>query len=96
MCCRKAGLKGLGIAIFDKVLYFCKMERIKTFVELHAFGVCDYLGNKLNIPIAHLRLFFVYTSFITAGSPIIIYLILAFLLKIKNYLKGKINPIWDF
>ena len=71
------------------------MYRMKSFLEMQVFGVCAYLGEKLSMPIAHLRLFFIYASFLAIGSPIIIYLGLALLLKLRNYIHGKINPIWD-
>jgi len=41
-------------------------------------------------------LFFIYASCLTIGSPIIIYMILAFWIKMGDYVKGKRNPVWDF
>ena len=43
-----------------------------------AFGVCTHLGEKFKISTSSIRLYFIYTSFLTMGSPVIIYLILAF------------------
>ena len=53
------------------------MERIQRFFENQAFGVCTKLGEKLNISTSSIRLFFIYASFLTFGSPIIIYFGLA-------------------
>jgi phage shock protein PspC (stress-responsive transcriptional regulator) len=50
-------------------------EKIRSSFEEAIFGVCAKLGDRLNMPSKHIRLFFVYTSFFTFGSPIIIYLI---------------------
>lgn len=72
------------------------MDKIKYFFEKHAFGVCSYLGERFGISSSTIRLYFIYTSFITFGSPIIIYLIIAFHLNLKKYLsKGKRKTVWD-
>jgi len=63
------------------------MQRLKLFVEEHAFGVCAYLGERLGIASSHIRLFFIYTTFISPFSPIIVYLILAFWLNMKKYIQ---------
>jgi len=62
------------------------MNKVKFFVEDYAFGVCSYLGDKLGIASSYIRLFFIYFTFISAPSPLIIYLILAFWLNIKKYI----------
>lgn len=71
------------------------IERFKYCFEVHAFGVCAYIGEKLGIASSIIRLFFIYATFITAGSPIIIYLILAFFLKLKERFFKKRVTIWD-
>jgi phage shock protein C len=70
------------------------MEKLKYFVEQYAFGVCSYLGDKLGIASSRIRLYFIYTSFITMGSPIIIYLIIAFWLNLKKYVRQHLKP-WE-
>jgi phage shock protein C len=69
------------------------MERLRIFFEERAFGVCSKLGEKLNFPIDSIRLFFIYSSFITLGSPIIVYFTLAMLLKVRKYVRKMNNPI---
>ena len=64
------------------------MQRLKLFVEEHAFGVCTYLGERMGIASSHIRLFFIYTTFISPTSPIIVYLILAFWLNMKKYMQA--------
>jgi phage shock protein PspC (stress-responsive transcriptional regulator) len=71
------------------------MDKLKYFVEKHAFGVCNYLGERLGISSSTIRLYFIYTSFITMGSPIIIYLVLAFWLNLKHYLRPGRKTIWE-
>jgi phage shock protein PspC (stress-responsive transcriptional regulator) len=69
------------------------MNEIKLFFEERAFGVCAKLGEKLNFPIDSIRLFFIYSSFITMGSPIIIYTSLAMMMKVRKYLRKMNNPV---
>ncbi len=64
-------------------------------MEKHAFGVCSYLGDRFGISSGRIRLYFIYTSFITMGSPIIIYLIMAFFLNIKKYIRQNKHTLWD-
>ena len=71
------------------------INHIKVFFEKQAFGVCAWLGEKLFIPSADIRKFFIYTSFLAIGSPVIVYLILAFLLKLKQYFKSGRSSVWD-
>jgi len=70
------------------------MQKLRDFLELHAFGVCSALGERLGIASAKIRMWFIYISFLTLGSPVIVYFVLAFLRSIKHYmLLGKRNPI---
>ncbi|MFY0671897.1 MAG: PspC domain-containing protein [Bacteroidia bacterium] len=72
-------------------------EDLKAIVEVNAFGVCNSLGEKLDIATSKIRLFFVYISFLTLGSPVFIYLALAFVKELRSYIRRKRrNPIWDF
>lgn len=74
-----------------------KLEQIKGFLEVRAFGVCAFLGQVMGIATSKIRLFFIYLSFITMGSPVVIYLSLAFLLNIGRYIKERQrNTLWDF
>lgn len=70
------------------------MERIQRFFESQAFGVCTKLGEKLNFSTSSIRLFFIYASFLTFGSPLIIYLALAYVINIRKHLRRKQNPVW--
>jgi phage shock protein C len=73
------------------------MEKIKYFVEWHVFGVCSRIGEKWGICSHRIRLYFIYTTFIGMGSPVILYLILAFWVNIRRYLRQHNNPtVWEF
>ncbi len=72
------------------------MQKLKSLVENQAFGVCTRLGEKMGVSISSIRLFFIYTSFITLGSPVIIYMSLAFVLNMRKHLRRSNHPtIWD-
>lgn len=70
------------------------MERIQRYFESQAFGVCTKLGEKLNFSTSSIRLFFIYASFLTFGSPVIIYLALAWIINIRQHLRRRRNPVW--
>ncbi|MBS1487320.1 MAG: PspC domain-containing protein [Bacteroidetes bacterium] len=71
------------------------MRKIQLYFEDHAFGVCAFLGEKFGIASSSIRLFFIYASFLTLGSPVVLYLALAFVLNIRAHLRKR-SSIWDF
>ena len=71
------------------------VEKIKDLFERRAFGVCAWIGERLQMRSSVIRLFFIYASFLTVGSPLIIYMTLAFWLKMKNYIYSKRTSVWD-
>ena len=84
---------GVNYSEMDSAMVLVK--RIQLFFEGHAFGVCSYLGDKFGIATSSIRLFFIYASFLTLGSPVIIYLSLAFMLNMRAHLRKR-STIWDF
>ena len=66
-------------------------NKIINFIERWTFGVCTYLSYQFGIKTSIVRMYFIYVSFVAFGSPIFLYLILAFWLNIKKYLAK--NPI---
>ena len=77
---------------------FAMIDRIKTFFERQAFGVCEWWAHKLNIKLEQVRLSFIYLSFITAGAHLVVYLIMAFVLEHKEHIKkpfGKRSTVWE-
>lgn len=70
------------------------MQKLREVFEMHAFGVCSAIGEKLGIATSKIRMWFIYISFLTMGSPVIVYMILAFTMNIKNYIMAKKrNPL---
>jgi phage shock protein PspC (stress-responsive transcriptional regulator) len=72
------------------------IQDILDFFERQAFGVCDWWGEKLGISTQRVRIFFIYSSFITFGSPLLIYMAMAFILEHKEFFKLRRRPtVWD-
>jgi len=83
-----------GFSIFrKKSLFLTDMNKLKYFVEWHVFGVCTAIGEKMGIATNIIRKYFIYISFLTVGSPLIIYLFVAFWMNIKKYVRiSRRNP----
>ena len=70
------------------------MNKLRNFIEWQVFGVCAAIGEKMGIATSRIRMWFIYVSFLTFGSPVIIYMVLAFWMNIKRYiLAARRNPI---
>lgn len=65
------------------------MKEWFAFWEFQWFGVCTKLGEKLGLSTSSIRKFFIYLSFLTYGSPILVYLALAFLIDFRKSMRKK-------
>jgi phage shock protein PspC (stress-responsive transcriptional regulator) len=73
---------------------YIDMNYFRQMMERSAFGVCSYLGDKIGLASSRVRVYFIYLTLLTLGSPIIVYLFAAFWLNIKRYIKHGKNLIW--
>jgi phage shock protein PspC (stress-responsive transcriptional regulator) len=74
------------------------ISRVISWFEQNAFGVCEWWGNKLGIRSTKIRMYFIYLSFFTFGSPVILYFIMAFMLENKENFRPNRNrrrSVWD-
>lgn len=74
------------------------IQKIIFFFEMRSFGVSRWWAQKLGIDSSRVRLGFIYSSFIALGSPLLIYLIMAWILENKHYFKlqrKKRCTIWE-
>lgn len=71
------------------------IDRLRGELEKSGFEVCSRFGDRLGIRPSRIRLFFIYTSFMTLGSPLLVYLILAFLLRLKDEISPRRKSIFD-
>lgn len=72
--------------------------KISTWFEQQAYGVCASIGKRVGIKSNTIRMYFIYLSFFTVGSPVLLYFILAFLKENINYFKpsnSKRASVWD-
>lgn len=70
------------------------MPSVKYLLERSAFGVCSYLGERMGIASARVRLYFIYLTFVALGSPILVYLFAAFWLNVRRYIKDNEKVVW--
>lgn len=70
--------------------------QLQELIEKQAFGVCEWLGQKWGIQSSRIRLYFIYVSFLTFGSPLIVYFILLFWIEQRDFFKSKRPTIWDY
>lgn len=74
------------------------IQKIIFFFEMRSYGVCSWWARKLGISSSKVRLGFIYASFLTLGSPLLIYLIMAWILENKHFFKlqrKRRSSIWE-
>lgn len=73
------------------------IQKISLFFELRSFGVSAWFARKMRVEVSRVRLFFIYLSFIGLGSPVILYLMMAWILEHKHIFKlqRKRKTIWE-
>jgi len=71
------------------------LDNIKHIIEKQAFGVCDYIGKKMGVASARVRLYFIYLTFAALGSTVLVYLFIAFWINVKAYIRQTKKFIWN-
>lgn len=71
------------------------IQNIRHYFERNGFDVSSRLADRLGIKVTNIRLFFIYMSFVTVGLSFGVYLILAFLLKLKDMIYTKRSSVFD-
>lgn len=70
------------------------MNKLRSHIELNVFGVCAWLGERFQISTSTIRKYFIYISFLTMGSPVIVYFFLAFWMNLRDYIwAARRNPL---
>ncbi len=70
-------------------------NKLRYFFEKNGFEVSSRLADKLGMRTSSVRLFFIYFSFATVGLWFVIYLVLAFWIKIKDLIYTKRSSVFD-
>lgn len=71
------------------------IHRLRFFFERRGFYVSSRLADRLGMKAKSVRLFFIYSSFATFGFGFILYLTLAFWLKLKDLVYTKRSSVFD-
>jgi hypothetical protein len=71
------------------------IEQIKYFFAKHGFNVSTRISDKIGIQVGNVRLFFIYVSFATLGLSFILYIMMAFALRIKDFFFQKRPSVFD-
>lgn len=72
--------------------------KINFFFELKSYGVSTWIARKTGMDVSKVRLGFIYASFVTLGSPLLIYFPMAWMLENKHmfkFQKRKSASIWE-
>ena len=72
-----------------------KPQRLRIFFERNGFAVSTRLADLLGMKVKSVRLFFIYASFTTLIGGFVLYLTLAFWLKLKDLLYTKRTSVFD-
>jgi len=68
---------------------------IRAFFEKYGFAVSSRVADKLGMRAKSVRLFFIYSSFATLGFGFVLYLTLAFWIKLKDLVYTKRTSVFD-
>ncbi len=72
-----------------------KIDKIRLALEKYGLNVSYRLAGKLGIPVRRIQLFFMYLSFPTLGLSFILYIFLAFVIRIKDTFRKKRPSVFD-
>lgn len=71
------------------------LSRIRLKLSQEWFGTLTRLGSKFGIPVSKLRVFFIYSTFVTAGIFFLFYLGLSFTLWVKDIFVTRRPNVFD-
>ncbi len=71
------------------------IDKLRLALERYGLDVSYRLAGKLGIPAKNVRLFFIYLSFPTLGLSFVLYIVLAFLLRVKDFFFKKRPSVFD-
>ena len=72
-----------------------KTQKIRIFLERNGFRVSSRLAELLGMKVKSVRLFFIYASFTTIVGGFLLYLTIAFWLKLKDLIYSKRTSVFD-
>ena len=69
--------------------------KILLYFQKHGFYVCQRIADRLGIRAKVVRTSFMYLTFVTLGFGFALYIIISFLMSIKDLLYTKRNSVFD-
>ncbi|MFK8272023.1 hypothetical protein [Capnocytophaga canimorsus] len=72
-----------------------QFSQFRFFLERYGFAVSSRLSERLGLRAKDVRLFFIYGTFATLGAWFGVYLLLAFLLRMKDLFYAKRSSVFD-
>ena len=72
-----------------------RSNRFRIFFERNGFAVSTRLAELLGMKVKSVRLFFIYASFATLVGGFVLYLTLAFWMKLKDMVYTKRSSVFD-
>lgn len=72
-----------------------KTQKLRIFLERNGFSVSTRLAELLGMKVKSVRLFFIYASFTTIIGGFLLYLILAFWLRLKDLIYSRRTSVFD-
>lgn len=72
-----------------------KTQKLRIFLERNGFSVSTRLAELLGMKVKSVRLFFIYASFTTIIGGFLLYLILAFMLRLKDLIYSRRTSVFD-
>lgn len=77
------------------MLFMSQSSKIRMFLARNGFAVSTRLAEVLGMKVKSIRLFFIYASFATLIGGFVLYLTLAFWLKLKDMIYTKRSSVFD-
>lgn len=71
------------------------VNKIRSYFEKQGFDVLSRTADRLGVKASRVRLFFIYASFMTLGSPLIVYFGLMFLIQLKDSIHSRRTSVFD-
>jgi len=71
------------------------IEKIRSYFEKQGFDVLSRTGDRIGVKASKIRLFFIYASFMTLGSPLILYFALMFVIQMKDSIRSRRTSVFD-
>lgn len=71
------------------------LSQLRHYLERHGFYVSSRMADRLGMRAKTVRLSFIYVTFATLGIGFVLYLVLAFWIKIKDLIFTKRSSVFD-